>query len=194
MTTFTLSSPDAYFTHFPKWDESMHFRRTYRTNILKSITGKEQRNTLRTIPVKSLSFTVQPPSIAETSYMRRYLMKYLHQLWGVPVWPREMSLSSAAASGQAVLNIDETRWRGLSNNDPVIVINDYNTYDAGTISSFTNTQITLSGNLTNSYSSGKKVYPLMNVELASPKDLSRLVPGYNKVAMEFIEPFRSETS
>jgi len=192
MTTFTLSTPDVYFVHFPMWDKEVTFRRAYRTSILKTITGKEQRNSLRTIVLKSLSFEVIPSSIAEVNYMRRYLMAYLHSLWGVPVWPREMALSAAAASGQNILSITDTRYRGLANGNVVIVVDDYETYDVGTIDSFTNTQINLVANLANSYTTRHKVYPVLNAQLDSPQKLSRLIPGYSRVGMEFVEPLRSE--
>ena len=191
--TLQLEAPSAYFCFAPLWAKDVTFARRYLTNVMISTTGDEQRNSLLTTDRKRLAHSVRTGNIAETSYLRRYILKYRHLVWGVPVWVYEMELTTTVDPGATVLGLAETAYRGLSNGDKIIWVSGYSTYEEATIQTFTSTSITVTAGLTSQWRSGQKVYPMLSAELRVQEfPLQPQTPKHVDVTVEFTQSLRCE--
>jgi len=149
----------------PNWDNGIKYKRIWNTGIQLSINAMEKRSALFTWSRLFLSFSILTMSASETNYMIRKFYKSLHLVWGIPYWPDRIDLTSQAALGQAVLNVEDTTNLNFAVDGKCIIIIDENTYEAGTILSMTTNTITLDANLSDTWVSGTMVYPVLKARL-----------------------------
>lgn len=164
-------------------------RRSFRTSILASRTGSEQRSRLRTLVTRCVVYALDQTSAGLSNYVRRKLFSYLHLVMGVPLWTDVAVLSAEAASGQAVIQVDSTQYKAFEDGERCVILSadDPDSYEVGTIQSHNNTSITLTGNLVNTWASGLEVYPIIKCRLATGQKISALTASVDHLEIEAIE-------
>lgn len=192
---FQLVDPSCCCAFYPLWSESVTFKRRHHTTSLDSEDGSEQRSGVVTKVLRTQGFTVQTKNQAETGYLRRRLTRFVNKVWDVPIWPYEMTLTSDATAGTNTLTVATTANRELAtgSGEKIVLRGAYNNIESGEVSNFDGTTITLSKNLSSTWLSGTKVYPLLRSVIGTAVDLTNPTPEHSKVQFEFIETFRSES-
>jgi hypothetical protein len=178
----------------PLWSEPVSIKRKHYTTLLSSEDGGEQRSAIATKVTRAHAYAVQTRNEAETSWLRRRIMMFVNKVWGTPIWPYEMELSSQAASGQPVLNVTTTANRELvaGSGEMIVLRSTYDNAESGEVLSFDGSSITLDKNLDNTWAAGTKVYPMLRSAIGTVVDLEVPTPENSKVQFEFVETFRSE--
>lgn len=187
-----LEVPSVYLIFEPYWNPGVKYKRTYLTNILTSMTGKEQRSGLKTIPVHALDYTIVTKGYEQTSRLKRYLKAYLPYIWGIPVWVQGMVLTSSVIAGATTLPVESTSGRELDLFDYIIIKSTKGLayyYDCIEVDSFTETSIELVSGLLFNWSSGTKVYPMMRAELGDAQPLELPTLEHFTCKFQFIESF-----
>ncbi|SIQ31038.1 hypothetical protein [Marinobacterium stanieri] len=88
----------AIFPYPASWTDSITEGREYKTDIMRSRDGKEQRRALRSKPRKSLSFDVLLEGTEASNF--DYLMTGLQpHRWLLPMWQRPRRLTTAVSAG-----------------------------------------------------------------------------------------------
>jgi hypothetical protein len=149
------------------------FSHQWRTSIQKGIKGTEKRSALFTWPRLSLSNKFILPTYTQYSWMKRNLYRYIHDLWEIPIWYDKTILTSEAAAGQAILEVEDPTDRHFYDGRDCIIIND-SSYEKGTISvvgADSNPQIVLSCNLTDTWPSGSLVLPLYKFRIQPTQEI-----------------------
>lgn len=189
-----LEAPSAYFLHDIYWGNGLSYRRGWRTTIMRSIANTEQRSTLNFYIRRIIGWDVITRNQEEMYYLKKILFRFLHKVWGVPIWPYEMVLSSNHTSG-SILNVVTTANRKLNEgaSPEIIIMSDYKTYEVGSLSSYNATSITLSSPPTNDWPAGTKVYPSMRCSLGNYAELVSKVPRILHTRVEFVEEYRGDS-
>lgn len=180
-------SVDEYLFIPHSWTKPLEFSLEWTTNVLSMISKGEQRSSLFTWPRRSLKLDLKPVSVANYNYLKRYLYKRLHQIWGVPFWEDKTRLSSEASLGQPILEVESALHRNFEVGGLCAIISSWYNYEVGTIQSVASTQITLTGNLTYTWASNTEVYPLLKGRLGEAVGLGVPVPQVGELILEFSE-------
>jgi len=143
----------------PNWSSTYKVSREYKTDILTSRGGKEQRRAMRETPRKSLEFT----SLLKFGEMRRF-QSFLGQRQGFPFYLPEVTAKTRtaetiAANGLSVLLERKPGWLQLGT---VVILSDGDRMDARVISLINGNRVDfLAGGgtgVTGAWPKGTKVY------------------------------------
>ena len=147
---------DAYLTIPPNWGQDISISHIWRTGIQESITGIEKRSALYTWRRRKIEYSLDLLDSKEAQWVKRYLYQYMHQIWGIPIWPDFTDLTSQANSGQKILSVAQTSYRRFEEGGRVILVSlsDFTLCEEGEIDTLTDTQITLADNLAVTWPSG----------------------------------------
>lgn len=158
--------PDTYLSLHHDWQKNITYKKSWKTSILTSSTGKEQRSALYTWPRRSIRGVSHHMSYQESARIKRKIYKYMHTIWGVPLWQDVAYLTAGAGSGQAVINVNTTNYTNFAQQTHCILINDDGDYEIIEISTLTDTVIIAVSNLAAAWPAGTKIYPVFNARLA----------------------------
>ncbi len=181
-----------YLTILPNWKGNYIYRKRWQTSIQSSINGYEKRTALYTWPRRSLSFPIFTGDYSSVALLKRKLYKNLHQIWGVPFWQDGTILTSQAQSGQKTLNVRSTKYRNFEVNAPLIIFSNENNYEICKIDNLTENQIIVKKNLTQTWSTGTSVFPLLQGRLESGQAIDFLSSQISEANFEVKEEFDIE--
>lgn len=186
-----MTTIHAYFTLPPDWGSGVTLTRSYKTGIQMSVTGQEKRSALYSWPRRALKYKVIGMSAAEVAYIKRKIWRHQHHVWGVPLWTDGSKLTAIAAAGTKSLAVEDTRYRDFAIGDKVIITNPANpdSYEYGTIASFTQTGITLVDNLTYSWTSFYFVYPVLPARFEASMTLTSRTDRVGEMTIKAVEAF-----
>jgi len=189
-----LEAPSIYFLHDVQWSSGLSYRRRWKTTIMKSIINTEQRSSLNYYIRRAIEWEVVTRTQEETYHLKKILFRFLHKIWGVPIRPYEMVLSSNYVTG-SVLNVETTANRKLDEgvSPEIIIMTNYNTYEVGTLSTYGGDSITLTSGLSNAWPKGSKVYPSMRCSIGNAAEIKAKVPKILSMRVEFIEEYRGDS-
>lgn len=156
------------------------------TDIIRSVDGREQRIALRKNPRQRLRYVF---SLDEDSAARRKLNVRIFgaqaATFGLPVWFERARLTSAASATDTVIQVD-TRYADFRAGSIAIVWTDEDTFDALVISSTTDSSITLSSPLENSYPVGTFVMPLRTARTTETIPRSKANVNLEQFTLDFL--------
>lgn len=182
-----LVAPSAYILYPPDWSQDITLRRIWKTSILTSIVGDEQRTSLRTLVKHSLSMTICTMDETETGILRREIHYAQHTIWGIPVWPLEMKLASGVSAGASSLTVDDATGCEVSSFGKIL-IGGKNNYDICTVGSVAGNTVSLSGELvTKSWAANQKLYPIMVCDLSDLLEFTQPTPYHYQATFDFVE-------
>lgn len=161
MTTingYTLFPHDANWGKLPKWG------RRWQTGIATGLTGRETRGGFRSLPLQSLTYTINTRSISERGTLNIRVHEALKSgLACVPFFGRGTALAAAATAGDSTVQISDvsTIWEWAVNDYAILLGSDYSIYDAWKVTDVTGDVLTLDGTLANSYPINHAIRPLL---------------------------------
>jgi hypothetical protein len=138
---------------------------SFLTDVIESQNGKEQRISLRKQPRQFFEVQLRLDE-TERQQFQSLLFDWQHNNFGLPMWQEQVYLTAAASATDEQLTVvgaDDSDFRvgGL-----VVVYTDELTYDVAEIVAVTDTLITLSTPIANSYAVGAQVAPLRIARMA----------------------------
>lgn len=175
------------------------FSHVWRTNITRTVLGRETRSTLLTWPRLSIESDFTGKTTDQINWVKRNLIKYGASIWAIPCWWDYTTLTSQANSGQASLIVKSTGNRHFYTERDIILIDseDWQTYEVGTINSgggsITETSITLDSNLTSTWASGSFVIPLYDCRI-DPISISRIFKDVEYFKIKAVEAYEEDMS
>jgi len=145
----------------------------WRTDVIVARSGLERRAAQRSSPRWMLTMTLRLQSEADIRRLRWMLSQKLGESWRVPVWHKPARVTADAASGQAVVDLDNTKSDIVAGDWVFLRRRDGTVSEFGTVSVASASQLTLSGNLANTYAAGSRVYLAVEALLREQQGISR---------------------
>ena len=122
----------------------------FRTTVLTSINGKEQRICERKNPRQSFEMTILLEDVRLRRQLQSLLFGWQPGVFGVPVWFEARPLAVNATAGDTVIQVD-TLYGDFRDGSLAIIWSDEVTFDALEVASHTDTSITFSSPLTQDF-------------------------------------------
>ncbi|MCZ3467569.1 hypothetical protein LRS20_01445 [Klebsiella pneumoniae] len=159
----------------PDWSRGVTEMLEWKTDVLQSPTGAEQRISRRLSPRRTFEFTAL---VHDTGRQRfeNMLWQGCAGTWAMPVYPDVFALPAALSSGAEVITIP-TAGRDFSVGGTVLLKTDESpdaTSRMATIAGITGDTLQLGSPLTDSWPAGSLVYPVRPAVLTEPPSLSHL--------------------
>ncbi len=156
----------------PNWRGGITERLEWKTDVLQSDTGVEQRRSVRVSPRRSLEFTVNP-----TRGQRTFLDLALHRLgaveWLLPLWHDQGTLAVAALAGQKTIAFDN-RWREHNPGGKALLYVGPQQWVVIDINAQDDAGLYAVANLAATWPKGTKVYPLRRALLDERTSVANL--------------------
>jgi hypothetical protein len=142
----------------PNWSSPYVESLEWKTDVITSFSGDEQRIQLRSKPRRTVEYTITANAF-ESSMLANLLWGWQNQNFAVPVWTDKTLLTSPAVSGSTTLSLD-TSNRNFFSPGLLILINSVVDYEVVEIDSVETSTITLGRPLENNWSADTMVYPV----------------------------------
>jgi len=184
-----MTDVNEYFLIPPDWANPVLFRKQWRTGLQNSLKNNDKRSALFTWPRRALSYDAVALEYTETAYIKRKIYKNLPNVWGIPYWQDRTALTAEASSGQAVLDVGSTQYRNFEVGALCILLASKDSYEVGTILSFTADQITLTGNLISTWPVNTDVYPILKCRIKTGQKFNSLSARLGKIAIAAQEAY-----
>lgn len=170
----------------PDWSRGMTETLEWKTDVLQSPTGAEQRISRRLSPRRTFEFTTL---VHDTGRQRfeNMLWQGCAGTWAMPVYPDVFALPAAVSSGTTVLSIP-TPGRDFSVGGTVLLKTDESpdaTSRMATVAAMTGDALQLVSPLTDNWPAGSLVYPVRPAVLTEPPSLSRLTDTATSAQVRF---------
>lgn len=182
--TIVISVSGERVVFFPFLPESP-IRETleFRTGILRSSKGKEQRRALRKNPrqIFDMEFIIEEGNAR--SRMQALLFGWHANVFGIPVWHESRLLQADALIGATTVSID-TDYADFRVGSLAVVWSDDDTWDVLEIASFTSSSITFSSALTYDFTTNQAlVMPVRTAITDRTTDLRRQILNLERVSL-----------
>ncbi len=170
----------------PDWSRGVTETLEWKTDVLQSPTGAEQRISRRLSPRRTFEFTTL---VHDTGRQRfeNMLWQGCAGTWAMPVYPDVFALPAAVSSGVAALSIP-TAGRDFTVGGTVLLKTDESpaaTSRMVTIAGIAGNVLQLASPLTDSWPAGSLVYPVRKTVLTEPPSLSRLTGSATTAQVRF---------
>lgn len=187
----TLDPIAVYFLLEPDWDAGISVYHVWRTGILRSMVGGEQRSEYYSWARLKIRFSLASMNYTEWAWLQRSLNRYLHDIWGIPIWPDAATLSSDVDAGASVLPVDATAYRHFVEGDKCIIIksDDFTVYEAFDILTLAADQITIDGTLVNDFGLGTRVFPVFRATIGMTLNITNFLSRVGQIELEAIESY-----
>ncbi|MFT0699365.1 MULTISPECIES: phage tail protein [Enterobacteriaceae] len=159
----------------PDWSRGVTETLEWKTDVLQSPTGAEQRISRRLSPRRTFEFTAMLYDTARQRF-EHMLWQGCAGTWAMPVYPDVYALQVAVSSGATALSIP-TAGRDFTVGGTVLLKTDESpdaTSRMATIAGMTGDALQLGSPLTDNWPAGSLVYPVRPAVLTEPPSLSRL--------------------
>ncbi|HGN9414343.1 TPA: hypothetical protein ACK11A_002010 [Klebsiella pneumoniae] len=170
----------------PDWSRGVTEQLEWKTDVLQSPTGAEQRISRRLSPRRTFEFTTL---VHDTGRQRfeNMLWQGCAGTWAMPVYPDVFALPAAVSSGVAALSIP-TAGRDFTVGGTVLLKTDESpaaTSRMVTIAGIAGNVLQLASPLTDNWPAGSLVYPVRKAVLTEPPSLSRLTGSATTAQVRF---------
>ena len=170
----------------PDWSRGVTETLEWKTDVLQSPTGAEQRISRRLSPRRTFEFTTL---VHDTGRQRfeNMLWQGCAGTWAMPVYPDVFALPAAVSSGATEISIP-TAGRDFTAGGTVLLKTDESpdaTSRMLTVVGITSDSLQLAAPLTDSWPAGSLVYPVRPAVLTEPPSLSRLTDTATSAQVRF---------
>lgn len=170
----------------PDWSRGLTETLEWKTDVLQSPSGAEQRISRRLSPRRTFEFTTL---VHDTGRQRfeNMLWQGCAGTWAMPVYPDVYALPAAVSSGATALSIP-TAGRDFTVGGTVLLKTDESpdaTSRMVTVADMTGDSMQLTSPLTDSWPAGSLVYPVRPAVLTEPPSLSRLTDNATTAQVRF---------
>jgi hypothetical protein len=181
-----IATPSAYFLYPIQWSSPPKMKRTWYTSILSGLVGNEQRSKLKNNLSRSLIFTVETDGEVMTRDLKKRLRMFLPEIWGVAIPQYRMKLTQVALYGEDHFYVDSTVGCELNHFDGILV-GRWNAFDYFNVAYSLDKYISVRETLTNMWSIGTFIYPVMRGLLSDVQEFSQPTPSHFRGEFTFVE-------
>ena len=159
------------FPFRPNWKSPVVETLEWKTDVLRSFSGTEQRRKVRQVPRRSFEYSMLV-SGEMSSMLESYLWNWQHRHFALPVWTDVGKLTTGVIAGQTTMMVNTVNL-SFQAGDYCILISNPKTFEVLQISSVLADRIISTSGAAFSWSSGTKVYPLVVAHLATSLQTTR---------------------
>ena len=184
--TLTLMVTGTRLTLFP-YDPEQFYKEElqWKTDIIESYSGIEQRIKLRQNPRQKLTYEVFATDPNVNISIRMLFFGWLPRIFGVPIWWEQSPLLIAAPSGVNVLNINTANADYRINGLVFIRTPSKLIWEAAEITGITSSTLTIQSDLSNNYPINSQVMPARTAYAKTQTSHDTLITGVSKMTVEF---------
>ena len=169
----------------------------WKTTIQENIEGDEKRSAIFTWPRVNFDISLGLSFPSHRRFIRAHLYRNIHNTWGIPIRYDQSVLTAQAASGQAILTLDNTDNRHFYDGRGCILLSPSNwlSYEFATILTVdSSTQITLSANLISTWPTGTLVFPCYECRINPIHQITVKERNVNDLFLDAKESFEVDRS
>lgn len=184
LRTYTLFGKVArVFPFKPNWSSPVVETLEWKTDILRSRDGTEQRRALRTLARRGFDFNILLKKELSAA-LEAFLWGWQNRYFAIPVWTDRGRLTADASTLDETLYLD-TDTIGFQPGGYAIVFYNESFYDVVNITAVNAGNITLSGGVETDWPAGTLVMPLIVGHLNVSAPTSRLTSSVVQAAVSF---------
>jgi len=155
----------------PNWKTPVTESIEFKTDVLRSFSGTEQRRQLRQVPRRSFDYSILVGG-EMASMLETYLWGWQHKYFALPVWTDIGKLTSTVNIGQTTLPLT-TDTLSFQPGDYVVVYENQQSFEVVQIDTVYADHLTLVTGVLRAWSAGIKVIPLVVGHLDTSVQISR---------------------
>jgi len=182
----TLSVVGSRVTTFPippQWDKRIVETLSWKTDVIVSYDGSEQRVSLRREPRREMRFDITTNN-QETQKLDSLLMNWLARPFAIPVWQDETRLTSQALAGTYTVYLD-TIGRDYVVGNSVIFFTSFDDVETAEIVAITDTSLDIKLPIISTQVEGTLVYPIRIGRLPDKMSTAFITPKVDTAKMSF---------
>jgi hypothetical protein len=149
----------------------------WNTKISAAASGKEKRQSIRRIPRQRLRYQIERWDDEERDRIENFLFDQAGKIVGVPFWPEQTKLSSAASATDTTLNVTTTSYMDFRVGGQAIVFSSETVFEIVNVSAVNPTSLDLSTALSGNFAAGIRVLPLRTAIITQSSSKRRRVGG-----------------
>lgn len=159
----------------------------WKTDILQSYSGIEQRISIRLAPRQKLTYTPFMTDSVKDMSLRMLLFNWLPRVFGVPIWWEQQPPTQAPAIGDSFVMVNTANADYRVGGLVMIMAQDLSYFETIEIQTITSTQLTFTTGavLANNYTRGAKVMPVRTAYARTQTTNRVLITGAERVQLEF---------
>lgn len=187
------------FNFEPDWTDGITETLSWKTDILQSTTGAEQRISRRLTPRRTFEFSLLLNG-QERAEFENTLFYYGAKTWLLPIYNDVLMLNENAQAGGFELRFD-SKNSSLKSNDALYIVASYDDTafsETVTINSIKADCVVLGAPLTHSYNKGVRVFQVKKAVLTDPPSITRINASLYSVQVRFRicddSPFNDDVS
>jgi len=172
----------------PDWASPVVERLEFKTDVMHTWSGAEQRRALRIAPRRTFTFNAQLTQ-QERRFVEAQLFNWSARTWALPIWPDGQPLSSALSAGATSIACDTVN-RDFTAGGMAIMIASAVLYEVVSVQSVASGALTLSYPVQNNWPAQTRIYPVRTAFLAGYPKLTRENGNFSTASPSFlvIEP------
>lgn len=167
----------------PDWSSPFVESLEWRTDVLRSFNGTEQRRALRRLPRRSFEYNFSVKRDAARK-LNNLLLGWQNRVYAMPMWQEKNALTADAALGSQVLSIDTDSFGYAAGQIAVIYVS-HSENETVEIDSFTANTVTLKRPTTRYWPKGTLFYPAAVAHLPTEVQTRRLTDTVIQGAVTF---------
>jgi hypothetical protein len=155
------------------WSQPYEETTSWKTSVLESYSGAEQRIGLRQLPRYEISFRVLSLNEGNTMEMEALIYGWQANTYGVPMWPEYSPLLAEAVVGSQTLSVSTLDRPAFVSGGFAMVWTSMQTWEAFGLGTVDAGAITIDAPLVSTWPAGARVVPLRLGHLSSNQALGR---------------------
>ena len=172
------------FSIVPNWRDGITETLEWKTDVMRSALGYEQRRSLRLTPRRYFDARFNPIG-SDRSFLSQWIQRFGEQDFLLPLWHDQAKLIAPALTGAARLEFDNT-YREFWTNGLALLRRGTFSYEVVEIAAQDDEGLDLVGPLAGDWEAGTTVYPLRVAMLESPTpDLAAIVSRVGNASIAF---------
>jgi predicted hotdog family 3-hydroxylacyl-ACP dehydratase len=168
----------------PDWAQPVVERIEYKTDILQSWSGIEQRRALRIAPRRTIEFDAQLWR-QDRRFIEAVLFAWSSRVWALPIWPDGQKLTADLLPGATAVPCDTVN-RDFVAGGLAALISDAGQYEVLQVLTVSSTSIGLAHPTANKWPNGSKLYPARSARLTSYPKITRDNGEYASAKPSFV--------
>lgn len=153
------------------WGEQYQVQYEYKTDIITSRSGREQRRAMRQTPRKTLEFSISLMGAAELRQFRQEMISWQQRTYTMPEWPRRVHTTAPLSSGGLSVAVDEVPAWLIPGR--TVLLADGDERAVATVDTVAGSTVSLTAGVSRTWPAGTRIVSavsgLLSGEIAAPR-------------------------